>query len=419
METEISSNDRVPSKPREAIHSMPAGEPGPIFAVTFILELPFDLGLREQSGGLLLSERGSEWDGWPDDAIRTVVSLPADVPLSADVGPGTRWTLRRGWVDSHVPLLAADEAFSDWVEPLESPQEHQRRQDAIRDWRERGIRKPVTIAALTRFVGWDGVPKNPEDPRTLALYEMARTDFNRILGILGLTTGVWWVAPVTDRELPGMVPVIAEFAGPHDTPPPGESARRRGGTFPLHVHDLLPNLPDQAFVSDQQFEAAGGLLQAFNRGDLAFLPVFELLHEAGGDLNVGKPGQAIVLSSAAVELALSVLLCEGSALAGWSTTEFERATRSSFRGRIEHHVAKLLDITIDVQSGEDAWARWWRSGYQVRNDFAHEAKTPTRDEALAAWQSVLELFRELRSTLAAHPVLHPLTDHMPFWAEIT
>jgi len=385
-----------------------------IFAVTFVIELPFDLGLREQSGGLLYEERAAHWEGWDSDEIRTVLQLPEDLNLPDDLGPGTRWMLRRGWVRSHVPLMAADEAFSDWVEPLVTPEEHRARQRTVKRWRKRGIQKPITIAALTRFVGVDGVPRHPEDENARALYELVRADFNRILAILGLTTGIWWIAPVADRELAGMVPVIVELAGPHDPPSAGDTVQRQGTTFPIFVHDLLPNLPDQEFVSERQFEDAARLLEAYNRGRLAFLPVFELLHEAGGDLRAGKPAQAIVLSSAAVELAVTTLLRVGGPMKGWSAERIGRAINAGFRNRVKHHVADLLSIEIDLRQGRSSWASWWRTGYYLRNRFVHEALAPTREAALGAWRDVAALLNGLRETLATDEALRPLAEQMPF-----
>jgi hypothetical protein len=388
-----------------------------IFAVTFVFELPFDLGLREPVSGLLLERRSGQWDGWSEEGIRTVLELPPEANLPPDVGPGTRFTLRRQVVRSHPPLLAADRAFADWVEPLLSRSVRLVRRVRLGYWRLKGIKKPVTVVAVTRLVGAQDVPQAPDDARALDLYRLAKPDLDRWLSLLGLATGRWWLSGVTDRELPAYIAVITELAGPHGRRPDGRVARQ-GKTFLVPLHDLMPNLIGEEFVSSEQLESATSAVNSHNAGELSVLPVFELLHTAAGELNGGKHEQSLILGTTAIEVLVSWLVREGGPAAGWDAARIQRANNTpAFRNRIETHVAELLGEVIDVKRAGTRWGEWWARGYADRNRMVHEGVRPSYAQARAAWEEVWSLIGHIRDRVEAQPALQPLAAQLSMFGD--
>lgn len=387
-------------------------EPGEIYAVTFVVELPFDLGVRGSVGGLFFEERGAQWAGWPDEAVRAVTQLPDEYALPSDLAPGTRWMFRRGYAHSTPPLYVADHVFGDWVEPLLTRRAARARRRVLRKMK-RGIDLPVTVVALTRFLGPDEVPEGPEDEaRLVPLYAAVRSDLNRMLSLIGLALGRWWIAPVGDRELSAVVPVITELAGPHEVEP-GQPLTRRGRTFPFFLHDRVENLTDDELVSQDDLALVEYLIAEYNRGGLAFLPVFQLLHEASGDLNSGRNHGVIVLTGAAVELFVTLLFQVGGPLREWDEPRIQRALSAPFRNRLENHLPPLLGLPGIDLDGEGSWGDWWRTGYQARNRFVHEALAPSPAEATEAWLSTNAVIEAVRESARDSP-LAPLVDHMPF-----
>jgi hypothetical protein len=388
----------------------------PIYAVTFLFELPFDIGLREPVGTMLFEGRGPQWDGWPETAVRKVLQLPEQRHLEPDVGPGTRLMIRRHRVRTYPPLLPVDRAFADWVEPLLPLHHRILRRARLIGWRATGLRKPVTAVALSRFVGPDDVPDGPTDERARRLYGLARPDLDRFLGLLGLSTGRWWLSPVTDRELPAVVGVLTEFVGPHE---PVGRLRRRGRAFFMPVHDLVPNLADRELVDPEAVHRAAAIQNEHNAGALKLLPPFELLHESAAELNAGKRRVAVILATTAVEMLASELLRQGGPLCGWSEKRTTKALEAPFRNRVEHHLADLLGETVNVEHGGSVWGAWWADAYLVRNRLVHEGTTVRADEATAAWESVRRLLAHLGSRLAAIDSLRPLREEMASFRVVT
>ena len=208
-----------------------------------------------------------------------------------------------------------------------------------------------------------------------------------------------------------MVPMLVELVGPHAPRGDSRSVERVGKPMPIWIHDFAPNLPDAEIVTREKFLNAGAMLTAANRGDFDLLPVFELIHQAHGDLQAGKAELGVVLSATAIETMVAVLLRVGGPLRGWDTAHCQRALRADFRGQVKHHLASLLGLR-EINVGQSAWGAWWSGGYELRNALVHEGKLPDRDGAQIVWETTRDLIEWTRTTVNAIPELAPLSRQL-------
>jgi hypothetical protein len=369
-------------------------------AVTFILEMPHDLGLPESFSIGTIDSRPSGLESWSTQDLARFATVQGDLP--PDTGPGTRMVFRRRSVRTAVPLEAADQAFRDWLAPILSETELERREADLAHYLEEGLTHPLTVVGLSRFVAASSVPDEGLESWLHEQLEVALNDLNTLLATLGLVTGDWRIGPIAADQLPGLVPVILESSH-------GTEDQRSGTTITLELHNQVPNLADQQ-LDPERIEAALGLWTAANHGEQPFFPAFQLFFEAGRFGAGGRRRESILILATAIELLVSTTLGEVGTRRGSSDEEIERARNDPPRTRVRKHLARALGIAIDLEADGDPFGRWWQTGYALRNRVVHEGARPSRAELEAAWAGAEEMLAGLKSALAGDQVTADLAD---------
>lgn len=388
-------NDGLPPRPESS--------PAPITLFTFLLELPFAVPFPNNVGARTLDVPGPGWDGWTPDLRRQLTGLPGDLV------PGTRILVRHHQVNVTPSLLAPEEVFADWSDPLRKPEDIPLARAERAAWRDQGLDVMQSVVALTRFVPRSKHPMAAELTHAWvrSLFELALADLNQLLAALGLVLHRWDLGAVTFRDLPALLPVLAETA-------PRRPDRNEGTRFLVRLHDAYP-APSKKFDPERKpVEEAIALVMAANHGQQQFMLAFRFLHAAMAEQIAGDPTRAVVDFNTAVEIIVSVVLREGGSALGWDATRIEKATgpKTSYASRVRHHLAKVLAEEIDTADAATAWGRWWEVGYQKRNSAVHRGEKLTGADAATAAEACGVLIRHIKDRLAVNPDLAALSKEL-------
>ncbi|MGB0872998.1 MAG: hypothetical protein ACPGYP_07665 [Solirubrobacterales bacterium] len=355
-----------------------------------------------------MKEREPMWEGWTNAEIAAATRVPeAQIPAAGS--PELRYIIKRRMVRTHVPLQVLDRAFARWRIQYLTRRERIVRAIQLGIFRLVGLRKPVSAVALTKFISAEDVPDPPDGDWLRLMYRDSRTHFNQFLRVLGLTSGNWWIRSVDERELAGVVPVIVEELGPPEEL--GLVQRLRGGSFPILVHDSLPNALNEALVSHDAVGSAAFLLGETKAGRMDTLSTMSMLHDAHSEIVAGRNDQGIVLAVTAIEMAVAAILRVGGPMAGWQESQTKKALNAEFRQRIEHHLSSLFQVKIDLDS-RAVWAAWWQTAYKSRNRIVHEGADLSHSEAIEGWEATQDLIDELTELLGEVNALKGLHEQM-------
>ncbi len=288
----------------------------PIVTPTFFLELPHDLRLPPRASLVLLEERGPGWDEWDDAAVARLTGAPPELFRGGAV-PGTRLVFRRSKRRATLPLQAADEAFSDWVEPLLSPVEVVQRRERVGQAIERGFEAMTTVVALSRFIPDEDGHWLTDEARLAAVFRAALADLNEYIVAQGTILADWRYSPVSPGDLPAILPCaavrVAELGG-------GAESNVVG----LPIHDRFPSVNAGRLVDERWAIAAGDLVSAGRRGDQPFWPLLQLLHEVTGYRATGEYVSAVVTLGTAAEVLVATVVREAGLLRGELATDLRR-----------------------------------------------------------------------------------------------
>jgi len=374
-----------------------------VAALSWIVELPRDLGLEEDLGPQLMNnqvelegwsgryEELPEWSGGPPDAV-----------------PIKRLRFRRAYVDIGMPTAATDITFGG-LRRLEGA-EKRAYQKGLRKRIRDGAKEWKTVCQMTRWYAGDLVPDPPEDPLDPEGSSPIRTDFVEMLGDLdlwlqayGVSTDQVDIGALALHDLPALVPWVVDVAASPDSTPTVGS-----GMLPIHAR-----MPDLA-PADGNIEAARQASLLMVQGSEAFpffLPL-SLLYEAQGHSLAGRGRQAVIDTGTAVESLVGTTIKEAMQVRDQPPEEIDAVFEN--RWTTIYNRTLLETLGIPIGAGGAAHSKWWAEAYKLRTGVVHAGAPVTSEQSERAVARTWALFEWIGERLGATKDLAPLGEAIRF-----
>jgi hypothetical protein len=368
-------------------------ESTPVAAVSWILELPRHLGLRQDT----TSSVGTAGN-IPDEWIGRLDQLPEWPDCKFKGIPRKRLRFRRALVGIGMPTEATDRAFRD----LRRMSGMERLRHTIGLWRlsRRGVKEWKTVCQMTKWysgpdVGGIGRSRaGSRPPLERDFYELLG-DLDLWLQTYGLVSGEVEVGSIALHDLPPIVPWTIHIKESPDTP-----ELVLTGMLPLHerVPDLLEKNGNQ-----EAAEEAGFLFGVGTDTIPAFAPL-ALLFQAQGAALAGRGRQAVMDAGTAVESMVALVLREGLRAKGKADSEIE-GILGELKWRDIYNRELLKFLGVPAGQGGAAHAKWWRVHYKRRNDAVHGGLVPSQDDASEMISDTWDLFEWIGEQAREQPDL--------------
>jgi hypothetical protein len=353
------------------------------FIVTFLLELPFDLELRE---GITVPayERA-------DDVEVPISVLPEEV--SKRLAIATRFVFRSSRSEVSRRRTVALNVFANFWEGLEFV-------DSLpaRDELERQV--PVTVvAATTATLRYDADTGAVGKPVLVELFERSLRQLNDFLSMLGFCVGNPEIGRVRRTELTRHIPVVLDFRR-------SETGKRQ---FELATFEL----PGYGVGSVPTEEAALAALDLSYRDRLSewpFRSVVMLIHRAHRDLYAGDGEQAVIGLTTAVEI-ISEEVIAAALRAKGEAHRVDAVLQAGLANLLQQQLSPLL---LELGADPAVAEAWRKDRYALRKRVAHEGYAPRDAEGAQAYATTVDLVRMIGTALRSTPNLAEVGDQLPF-----
>lgn len=374
-----------------------------VAAVSWVVELPRDLGLEEGLGPQLMNNL-MELPGWSG----RYEELPDWSEGPPDAVPIKRLRFRRAYVDIGMPTAATDLAFG-YLRRLEG-KEQRAYEKGLRKRIRQGAKEWKTVCQLTRWYVGEAIPDPPADASDPEPDSPIRTDFVGMLSDLDIwlqaymvSSGEVDVGSLSLHDLPAHVPWVVDVAAAPDGP-----RTVRSGMLP--IHSRMPNL----VAAEGNLEAGRSASLLMVQGPEAFpffLPL-SLLYQAQGHALAGRGRQAVIDMGTAVESLVSTTIKEAMRVRGSPEEEigqvFEKQWKTIFNRIL------LETLGIERGSGGAAHSKWWAEAYKLRTRVVHAGAPVTTAQGEGAVARTWDLFRWTGERLRAQEDLAEMGSAISF-----
>jgi hypothetical protein len=353
-------------------------EVSPIAAVSWVLELPRDLGLPDD----IFSSTGVAGDvppGWAGQLDQ----LPEWPDCEFQGIPRRRLRFRRACVGIGMPTEATDRTFSD-LKRMKGLTKL-RHAVGLRRLSRRGVKEWKTVCQMTKWYAgeeFDAVndPSNSKTPLERGFAEML-ADLDLWLQAYGLVSGELEIGSIALHDLPPAVPWTIHFKQSPEAP-------EFSFTGLLPIHDRVPNMiPGQG---DQEAAKEAGIIVATNAKTVPAFTAFSLLFQAQASAVAGKGRQATIDAGTAVEALVALVIREALRAEGESDTKIASTLSQRWPTVFNRELLKALGISPGEGGAEHS--KWWRVHYKRRNEAVHNGATPSKDAALEMVSDTWDLF---------------------------
>ncbi|MGE0066113.1 MAG: hypothetical protein AB7F97_07515 [Solirubrobacterales bacterium] len=373
--------------------------PEPIASVSWILELPRDLGLREDTSAAVMLPSGAP-SGWEE----VVDELPGRAEWELHGMPLRRIRFRRAKVGIGMPTEATDRAFGD-LQQL-SGLAKLRYALRLRRLSRRGVKEWKTVCEMTKWYVGAEIP-DPPGPDSSHFEAELREGFDELLADLdlwlrayGIKAGEFEVGSIALHDLPAAIPWLVEIRLP------GERLALGSGLLPLHARtpDLLG-----AFGNAEAAREASITVGAPDH--FPTFPALSTLFGAQLEARGGRSRQAVIDAGTAVEMMVFWLLGEVKRRRGESEAEIEQIEEQKWTKVFNRELPEALGVPIGATGA--AHASWWRNAYQLRVRSVHKGYRPSQAQALRSVAETWDLFEYFGERLKAIPELEGLAAMIP------
>jgi hypothetical protein len=337
--------------------------------VTFVLELPVDLG--------------------PD-----VDGLLVPTPVHGFArSNGTRIFMRTRDDKSPGTLSEAFHALENYFAGLE-----------LHDGETLGLSAQsecATVAAVTVRHHTRARSFEPSAAWLTRRFEEALTSLNRFLAGLGLASRSPDIGALRRTELPSRVPVLVDD---HVAEP---RVNRAVLVSALQLHDFEDlRIP---LIDEGAVRTAAWLFSGV-RGRSAASGLFvEYAQQARRDLHDGAYQQSVLSGCIAIETLVAGALRALWQADGDSDAGVRRKLDAGFRNLLNYHLWPRIAAAAYDAGAIDAWLQ---ECYRVRNQIAHEGFAPHHSEAFTAHESTMRLAIEIVETVRLDGRLHRFADSL-------
>ncbi len=375
---------------------MSAQEPIAVAALSWVLELPRDLGLRQDTTATLATEQ-TLVPGWEGQLDR----LPDWVGMPTGVIPYRRLRFRRMRVGIGMPGEATYRTYKQLVGRRGLRQ--LRRHFSSRRGSWRGAREWKTVCQLTQWYLGEEIPmlrEGAEEDEASPL----RTDLARLLAELdvwlqtyGYVAGEVDVGSISLHDLPATVPWFMQVRVSADS-----YDALRGGVLP--IHGRMPNL-QPAKGSDFAAQMASTVAAEGPEANPLFHGLL-MLFQAQSHALSGRGRQAVIDMGTAVEAVVLRVLQDGMTIRGHSSAEIERVVEGRWKDAFNRDLLVLLGVPIG--RGSSYHSRWWSNHYRTRIEAVHAGARISQDVAMEAIVDSWELIDWIGRCLRERPDLEAL-----------
>lgn len=374
-------------------------EPQAVTAISWLLELPFDLGMPKDAGALIGSTTIS-YPGWEGAYDR----LPGWHGLAPDYVPLRGLRFRRAKVGIGMPTESTDRAYGELRDLSRFARLRYRR--GLRRLARRGVREWKTVCQLTKWYAGDELPEPPLDHFDPDEDSGLRSELMELLGDLDLwlrayavTAGKMEIQSLVLHDLPAMVPMLVEVQEG-----PDRERIVRSGVLAIHRH--VPDLIG-AEHDVRAAEVASRLLLAGSDA-FSFFEGFSLLFQAQSHAAAGRARQAVIDMGTAIE-SLVTQTVEGALRAhGTDESEVSRILGRRWRDLYNKELPGVLGVTPG-QAGK-AHSDRWRDGYSLRVEVVHHGAPATQPAALKAVSLAWDLIAWMGERARESPELAEMGD---------
>jgi hypothetical protein len=372
----------------------------PIAALSWILELPQDLGLPEDNFAAVVAD-GSLPTGWSDDPELVPGWKDHALPVLFD----RRLKFRRVLVNVGMPTASTDLAFGDLKGYSGRMQRKYER--GLKKLIKRGVEEWKTVCQLTRWYVGEAIPDPPESALVTDAQSPIRLGFDQLLADLdiwlqqyGMSAGNFNVGSISLHDLPALIPWNMEFRADPET-----RAFIQGGM--LHIHAKTPNLVP-AEGDDEAARSAS--IAVAKPEDLPFFTPFTLLFQAQAHALAGRSRSSLVDVGTAVEAMVAIVVAESLRQTG-RRDEIEEIVEKS---RWKDLFNKVLLEALNLKPGEgpSIHSRWWSKHYKSRNRAVHQGARLSASDAFAAVDDTWSLFDWIGETMRSIDHLAGLGAHL-------
>lgn len=379
-------------------------DPDPVVAISFILELPRDLGLPHDSYAQVLRE-GPNW-GW---RLEDLHLLPGWTGAEEGYRPLTELRFRRARVGVGMPTEATDRCFGDMRLVGASRKEQAAYRRGLEKLVKRGAKEWKTVVRVTRWSAAEEFPLEQPDQDEWLRRQLTEglAVLNEWLSYYGMGSGDPHAGPISLGDLPALIPFVLQVKdGPADDV--GVATRL------LTIHDRVPTL--RAVEGSSSAAAGASALLVADPDAKVMMPGLAMLYQAQSRLVGGRRREAVVDAGTAVEMLVSAIYRTLSELRNDPPIEKRQniLKPGDFKGRFDHHLPLVL---ADPGTGpapdlRNARADWFSKGYDVRRRAVHEGHEPTHAEAtdavMSAWAFVDAAGEQIRALSDFPEVGEPL-----------
>lgn len=390
---------RLRRNPRPAAAAdMSAEEPISVAALSWVFELPRDLGLRQDTAATIATER-TQVPGWEERFDR----LPDWPGSPAGVVPFRRLRFRRARVNIGMPEEATQITYGDLLSRGNLDQARRRLGLRARSWRS--AREWKTVCQLTQWYLGDEIPDlepGTEEDESSPL----RTDLAQLLAELDLwlqTYGSVAMEPdigsISLHDLPPNVPWFLQLR----TSPDAYDLLQRGT---LSIHGRLPNLKpatgnDSAALMASRISAEGPDAYPLFNGVL-------MLFQAQSHALAGRGRQSMIDMGTAIESVVLRVIRDSMAIRGHSSAEIERVAEQRWKDLFNRDLLRVLGVPIG--QGSPYHSKWWAEHYRTRIEAVHTGARIPQDVAMGAVLDSWELIDWIGDRLRQQPDLAPLGE---------
>lgn len=370
-----------------------------IAALSWILELPRDLGLREDTAAAIATER-TPLPGW-EGRFDRIPDWLGDPP---DVVPHRRLRFRRARVGIGMPAEATNRVYGE-LRGMRGLQKLRYRM-RLRALSWRGAKEWKTICQLTQWYLGDDIPDPSEEDFEFKEDSPLRTDLAAMLEELdlwlqtyGSVSGEVDIGSIALHDLPAEVPWFIQTRSSPDSYDLIQS-----GTLPIHgrLPNLQPAQGDDAAVKMASFVAA--------QGPEAF-PLFTstlLLFQAQGHALAGRGRQAAIDMGTAVEGVVLRVIRDAMTIRGRTETEIEATLDRRWKDLFNRDLLEILDVRLG--QADACHSKWWSQHYRLRIDAVHGGSRIPQDLAMEAVVDSWELIDWIGNRLREQPDLAPMGE---------
>lgn len=353
-------------------------EASPIAAVSWVLELPRDLGLADDtfSSTGVAGDVPPGWEGRLDE-------LPEWPGCDFHGIPRRRLRFRRACVGIGMPTEATDRTFSD-LKRMKGLKKL-RHSLGLRRLSRRGVKEWKTVCQMTKWYAgeeFDAVNESSDSKTPLERgFAELLADLDLWLQAYGLISGDLEIGSIALHDLPPAVPWTIHYKQSPDAP-------EFAFTGMLPIHDRVPNMvPGRG---NQEAAKEAGIIVATNAETAPAFTAFTLLFQAQASALAGRGRQAVIDAGTAVEALVALVIREALRAESVADTKIASTLNQKWPTVFNQELLKALGVSPGEGGAEHS--KWWRVHYKRRNQAVHDGLTPSKDAALEMVSDTWDLF---------------------------